>query len=110
MGVSSLGLHRINCRNAKPIKARDYVALGLPIICTIEDKSMAKNEFNLIVPSDESSINLNSVVSHYNKLDEKKTRNEMFLFSKSYLNWNSFRDKIQEANDNSDKLACNNYT
>ena len=48
MGVSSLGLYRIKCRNAKPIKARDYVALGLPIICTIEDKSMAKNEFNLL--------------------------------------------------------------
>ena len=110
MGVSSLGLHRIKCRNAKPIKARDYVALGLPIICTIEDKSMAKNGFNLIVSSNESSVNLNSVISHYNKLDEKQTQNEMFMFSKSYLNWNSFRDKIQEATNNSDRLSYTEST
>ena len=49
MGLSAVGLHRINRSNAKPIKARDYVALGLPIICTKEDRIMAKNNFNFVV-------------------------------------------------------------
>ena len=96
MGISSIGLHRTNCKNAKPIKARDYIALGLPIVCTMEDRVMAENKFNFTVPSDESKVNLNSVISHYKNLDENSTKDEMLAFAKSYLNWNSFRDKIRE--------------
>jgi hypothetical protein len=110
MGVSSLGLHRIKCRNAKPIKARDYAALGLPIVCTKEDEIMAKNNFNYVVSSDDSSVDIGSVISHYYNLDEKQTQNEMFRFTKSYLNWNSFRDKIQEIISSSDKPLCTSST
>ena len=52
MGVSSLGLHRIDCKNAKPIKARDYILMGLPVICTKEDNIMSECNFNHIVSSD----------------------------------------------------------
>lgn len=110
MGLSAIGLHRINRTNAKPIKARDYIALGLPVICTKEDKIMAKNNFNFVVSSDDSSVDIGLVKSHYYNLDEKQTQNEMSRFSKSYLNWNSFRNKIQKVIATSDRLPYTEST
>ena len=65
---------------------------------------MAKNKFNLIIPSDESSVDLKSVISHYKNLDEKQTNKNLVKFRDSYLNWNSFRSKIREAISNSHRF------
>jgi glycosyltransferase involved in cell wall biosynthesis/Tfp pilus assembly protein PilF len=63
IAIGSLGLHRINLRQAAPIKHREYCLRGLPFITSVEDVDFKSDlPFILKVPADESPINIETLI------------------------------------------------
>ncbi|MBL7830110.1 MAG: glycosyltransferase [Saprospiraceae bacterium] len=68
LAVASLGMHRINVANgeASPLKAREFAARGIPFITGYLDKGFPTNfPFILNFPSDESPINIETIVKYF---------------------------------------------
>ncbi len=72
IAVSSLGLHRQNLTLASPLKAREYLSMGLPIIFSHEDPDVPDTaEFVFKPPSDDSPLIIADIVSWYTRWREK---------------------------------------
>ncbi|MCS3555824.1 MULTISPECIES: hypothetical protein [unclassified Sphingobacterium] len=56
IGVGSLALHRNEMNQACPLKVREYLSLGLPIIIAYEDKDLNNQDFVLQLPNEENCI------------------------------------------------------
>jgi len=56
--ISSLGLHRIDLEEASPLKSREYLALGLPLVLAYIDTDLhdVDVEFLLKIPNKEDNI------------------------------------------------------
>ena len=56
--ISSLGLHRIGLNEASPLKTREYLALGLPVILPYKDTDLdvLDCDFLLKIPNKEDNI------------------------------------------------------
>ena len=63
LGISSLGLHRIGLQEAQPLKSREYIARGLPLLQSscASDNTMSGLPGVICVEADESTVNLESV-------------------------------------------------
>lgn len=107
ISISSLGLSRIKCKIHNKTK---HVIKLLYLLFAQRNIKLWENKLNFVISGDDSIVDIGLVKSHYYNLDEKQTQNEMFRFAKSYLNWNSFRDKIQEIISSSDKPLCTSST
>jgi glycosyltransferase involved in cell wall biosynthesis len=57
-GISSLALHRQGLREMSPLKLREYLAYGLPVVLAHEDPDLADGEhwFVLELPNAESNV------------------------------------------------------
>ncbi len=65
IGVSALGFHRYGVMNCSPLKTKEYLAFGLPCLGTDSERDIIASEvapFYLAVPSDETPIDMESVV------------------------------------------------
>lgn len=56
IGLASLALHRINIDEISPLKTREYLAYGLPIITAYEDIDLDGCDFVLRLPNSESGV------------------------------------------------------
>lgn len=57
VGISSLALHRIQMHEACPLKTRQYLALGLPVISAYDDPDVDSDcEFVLRLPNTELNV------------------------------------------------------
>ena len=56
IGLASLALHRINIDEISPLKTREYLAYGLPIISAYEDPDLDGCDFVLQLPNTESGV------------------------------------------------------
>lgn len=72
VAFASLALHRINIREASVLKAREYLARGLPFILGYNDTDLENNEeiksFICLVNSDDSAIDIDTIIDFYNKV------------------------------------------
>lgn len=107
ISISSLGLSRIKCKMHNKTK---HVIKLLYLLFAQRSIKLWENKLNFVISGDDSSVDIGLVKSHYYNLDEKQTQNEMSRFSKSYLNWNSFRNKIQKVIATSDRLSYTEST
>ncbi|MDN5337924.1 MAG: hypothetical protein PWQ20_994 [Thermotogaceae bacterium] len=72
IAVASLGMHRSNLKTGSTLKVREYCARGIPFIIGYEDVDFPKDfPFSLRVPSDESPIDIQSVIQFYEDLKKK---------------------------------------
>lgn len=73
VGVSALGLYKINNEHVSCLKNGEYMAKGLPVIYTGDKEDVPNNckEFFLLTPNMPTSININDVISFYNELVKK---------------------------------------
>jgi glycosyltransferase involved in cell wall biosynthesis len=66
VAVSSLGLHRQKITVASPLKTREYVAMGFPVLLTYEDRDLSDAmRFVFRAPADDSAIPISTLVEWY---------------------------------------------
>lgn len=86
IAVGVLGLHRFGLSNASPIKTREYLAVGLPIISAGSLNLLNDESFILYVPENDEPINIDSVISFYNEIYKNANHqiiaNEIHEFAK----------------------------
>ena len=69
IGVSSLGMHRLNTEISNPLKTVEYLAKGLPVVCEDGEISISEDSpYRLTVPFDDSNIDICSIVDFYDRL------------------------------------------
>ena len=56
VGLGSLALHRINIKEASPLKVREYIACGLPCILPYIDTDLKEGENILVISNEELNI------------------------------------------------------
>lgn len=56
VGFGSLALHRLNIDEISPLKTREYLAYGIPVIGAYEDTDVGGYEFFLRLPNTESGV------------------------------------------------------
>lgn len=92
IGIEILGSHRNKKSNiSSSLKSREYFAKGLPFIseCEFTDECSCVSEYILSVPADESPINMEEVISFYDRCYKDKisgtTEKDLNKFAKDKL-------------------------
>lgn len=99
IAIGSLGMHRIGLHKAHTLKVREYCARGIPFIKSYYDNIFDNNHFKymLNVSADESSIDINKIVTFYTQLRmDQGVIDEMYNFALNYLTWNKQLKPILE--------------
>lgn len=68
IGIENLGFHRTGIKRSSTLKAKEYAAKGLPFVTSLFLDTFEGEEFVLHVPGDESNIDINEIVSFYDRL------------------------------------------
>lgn len=75
IGIASLGLHRINLIEGATLKAKEYIARGLPIILAYKDIDISDNSlfspYILQIKSDETPIAIQAIINFAEKIYKK---------------------------------------
>lgn len=89
IGISSLGMHRINVLYGSPLKTKEYCSFGLPFILGYQEKLINESfPFALLVEADESPINIKDVVRFYERIKEiPDYQNIMHDFAMRNYDW-----------------------
>jgi hypothetical protein len=90
VGIGALGNHRKKLLTTSELKIREYCARGIPFVSASYDPDFPKDfPFSLRIPSDESPIDIQKVISFYKEL--KKTHSDYPLLMRKYaeehLSW-----------------------
>lgn len=73
IAIGALGDHRVGILNKSPLKSREYCARGIPFISSIIDPGFkGEEDFILKVPSDDTRINMYSIIEFYESLSYKQ--------------------------------------
>ena len=67
-GIGSLGRHRVGIDKIKTLKNREYAARGIPFIYSETDSDFDTRPYVLKAPADETSIDINNIVSFYHSI------------------------------------------
>lgn len=77
IALSSLGIHRIGLKTAQTLKSKEYGAKGLPIISEYLVEEYPKGEaYQLVVPMDESPIDMEAVIRMYDAIEAENIEQE----------------------------------
>lgn len=80
IGIASLALHKINIKEASVLKAREYLARGIPFIYGYNDTDLENeteiSDFVYKVPANDHQIDINEVVNFYDKIKTVKNYSE----------------------------------
>ncbi|MBS5790289.1 glycosyltransferase [Fusobacterium sp.] len=95
IAVGSLGFSRIGLKGGSPLKIREYIAKGVPIILGYEDISL-KNTLDFIyqVPNDESVFDLYKILDWYKNLDKDSTK--IRRYAEDNLTWDKQMKKVND--------------
>lgn len=79
LAVGSLGLHRLGLAGASTLKSREYLAKGIPFIYSGEIDVLTGVEFRYAqqMPSDDSPINIASLIEFHDRLYAQSTQAEV---------------------------------
>lgn len=78
LGVDVLGGHRKNYPVSSSLKSREYCAYGIPMITSSPVDFLPKDSpFQLIVPYDDSPVDMEAVVQYYHSVYDGKDCNEV---------------------------------
>ncbi len=96
IGVSVLGVHRNHFEYYDALKSREFCARKLPFITEVSERHFNKKSFALCVPSDDSPIDIDSVVDFYNEIvDNSIILDDMYEFAKQECDWSiAFKNVI----------------
>jgi glycosyltransferase involved in cell wall biosynthesis len=98
IAVGTLGLHRIGYSSATTLKAREYMARGIPFILSDSDQAIkSDSKFCKAIPSDDSPVDIESIIQFSKGLDEETSIVEqMRKFAEENMTWEKQFSKIFE--------------
>lgn len=93
-GIGSLGRHRVGIDNIKTLKNREYAARGIPFIYSETDTDFDNQQYVLKAPADESSIDIEKIISFYQQLtvSPKQIRDSI-----EHLSWKNQMKRVIDA-------------
>ncbi|MDF2927787.1 MAG: hypothetical protein K0Q75_25 [Anaerospora sp.] len=99
IGIGPLGQHRIGGKQGTGLKTKEYFAKGIPYIFSGGELLVPKEyPYVLEFPSDESLIDINKVVSFYNRIKDDTTMVEhMRSFAREHYSWVKVLRSVFEA-------------
>lgn len=72
LGLSMLALHRKKMSNISSLKSIEYAAKGVPFITGCEENAFSDDFcYKLKIPSDETNIEVNSIINFYDEIYKK---------------------------------------
>jgi hypothetical protein len=89
IGVSSIGLHRINM-DSSMLKSAEFCAAGMPFVTSIKDRNFTADfDFNYEIPDSEASVCIADVINFYDNLSASHPRYhfEMRSWAEKNLTW-----------------------
>lgn len=93
--IGSLGLHRINQKEASSLKTRECIARGKAIVLDHKDADIdADSPFVYTVEPNESSVSVSELIDFYEKM--KSTSYEIRTFAIHNLDWNAKMEKLAD--------------
>lgn len=89
MGVSSLGLYNCQLNEACPLKSREYISRGLPLVMGYRDPDIhADTPFVLVVPNDPTPLDCSWLVGFARKVSQHTgLAEQMREFAERELDW-----------------------
>ena len=73
IGISSLGMHRLNTEISNPLKTVEYLAKGTPVVCGDGEASIPDDSpYRLTVPFDDSPIQIEEIIRFYDRVYHEK--------------------------------------
>lgn len=89
LAVSSLGLHRIGIEAGSPLKMREYISRGIPVIYAGKDYGLSEElPFALNVCSDESDVDIEKIIEFYqNNNKEAELETKMREYAINNFTW-----------------------
>lgn len=83
VAISSLALHRIQINEISPIKTREYLAYGIPVLVAYEDSDFLTTNFDFIlkIPNEENNINdySNEILDFVYRMIGKRVDKELVI-------------------------------
>lgn len=98
LGVSSLGLFRVNMDTGAVLKSREYMTRGLPFIAAAKDNLVPEDyQYNIKIPNDDSAVDFGEVYNFAMKMraDADAPAN-MRKFADENMSWKSIFQRIFE--------------
>lgn len=96
VALGSLGFSRIGLERGAPLKTREYIAKGLPIIIGYEDISLNSSiKFIDKVPNDESLFSIEKIIKWYKNLN--MAPEEIRKYAENNLSWDIQMKKVVES-------------
>ena len=98
IAISSLGSYKKGIKCASPIKAGEYCARGLPIVCGYDDiRFRDKPFFVMNVPNDDSAIDIGAVIDFYNNVKSIDNYKELIRkYAENNIAWNIILSPVFE--------------
>ena len=87
LGIGTLGLHRKGVRLDSSLKHREYISRGLPFVTASEDTDLNNEHFVLGVPSDESPINVRSILEFLISQQVNDNHHLLRSYAEEHLSW-----------------------
>lgn len=87
LGIGSLAWDRVGVKIASPLKSREYVCCGIPVVFTAFDIDLSNTDYGFEIDSRDSSIL--EFFSSYEKTENKIDKNSFILFSLQFLDMNN---------------------
>ncbi len=97
IALGSIGLHRINLFEQSPLKSAFYTFVGVPFIYSGNDKRFDEGfEYKFQIDTTDKPVDIQQIITEYNRLRNKNYKQEMSDFAKSNLSWSSQVKKLLE--------------
>lgn len=88
IGISILGIHRSHQYTIDCLKSREFCARQLPFITQSAEKHFEGTRFSLIIPSDETPIDIGKVIEFYKNIaNNPSILQEMYSFAVEKCDW-----------------------
>lgn len=95
IGIGALGLYKSGIFEGTGIKAVEYCVKGLPIVMP-DDYGFKNKYFVLKVPNNDTSINMQDIISFYDNLQDKNYISDMYHYAIEYYSWDKVLEPVIE--------------
>ena len=89
LAICSLGVHRKDISVSSELKSREYMARGMPMVSSVKiDVLPPEYKYVLMLPPDESPVDIEKLIMFYNRLKERYSVEQMRQEIRSFAEQN----------------------
>ena len=102
--IASLGMHRSGLYRSSTLKAREYMASGLPVIYCCDDSLFEDNPYSMRVAEDDSALNIGDVIRFSDALTELDiNKTDIAAFASERISWRTVAFNVLNVVEGSNK-------